>query len=57
MPPDEIERLRSVLARAHEQRPSHRIKVIQAMKDRLSARIKKKAIAERVDLEKAKDAG
>jgi len=57
VPPDEIERLRSVLARAHEQRPSHRIKVIQAMKDRLSARIKKKAIAERVDLEKAKDAG
>lgn len=56
MPQDELERLRSVLARAYEQRPSFGIRVIQAMKDRLSARIKKKAIAERVDVEKTKDA-
>jgi len=54
--PDEIERLRSVLARAYEQRPSLRIRVIQAVRDRLGARIKKKAIAERVDIEKPKDA-
>ena len=56
MAPDEIERLRSVLARAYEQRPSLRIRVIQAVRDRLGARIKKKAIAERVDIEKPKDA-
>jgi hypothetical protein len=56
VPDDEIERLRSVLARAHEKPPRFPRSLFQSIKDRLSTRIQKKAIVERIETRKDKDA-
>ena len=53
---DEIERLRSVLSRAYENPEPRSCNVFQEVKERISDRLKKKAIAERAESERKKDA-
>jgi hypothetical protein len=51
---EQLERLRSVLARAYEKRQPFALRLIHAVKDRMSAHIQKKPIIVSLELSGAK---
>lgn len=56
MPDNELDQLRAVLTHAHDSAAPGPRNIFRAVKEHISARIKKKAIAERVEGEKKTNA-